>query len=271
MVVGRALTLHDSRYGSDRSSPALDSCVVTETRAATSGTDDTRTADQPAAVLWDMDGTLVDSEPYWQESQVRLVAEHGGTWTQADGDSLIGSGLGHSAQVLQAHGVDLSESAIIDRMTDDVLVRIKEHMPWRPGARELLRSLREAHVPTALVTMSFRRMADFIADSIDFAAFDVVVAGDEVSHAKPHPEAYLRAAELLNVSIADCVAIEDSPTGIASAVASGATTIGVEHHAPLDENGTFLRRNTLVGVSVDDLTRWWATGRRLGSLPEGDS
>ncbi|MCU1530062.1 MAG: hydrolase [Frondihabitans sp.] len=266
-----ALTLHDSRYGSEERSPALDSCVVTESSTASSGTDEASTTERPAAVLWDMDGTLVDSEPYWQESQIQLVAEHGGSWSRADGDSLIGSGLWHSARVLQEHGVALSEEAIIDRMTDDVLVRVREHMPWRPGAKELLRSLREDGVPTALVTMSIRRMADFIAQSIDFPAFDVVVAGDEVEHAKPHPEAYLRAAELLGVSITDCVAIEDSPTGIASALASGATTIGVEHHAPLDDGPGFLRRETLVGVTVVDLAQWHTTGRQLGSLPEGDS
>jgi HAD superfamily hydrolase (TIGR01509 family) len=244
---------------------------VTESRAASPETDEAPTTERPAAVLWDMDGTLVDSEPYWQESQIRLVAEHGGTWSREDGDSLIGSGLWHSARVLQEHGVDLSEDAIIDRMTNDVLDHMREHMPWRPGARELLQSLRDENVPTALVTMSIRRMADFIAAALDFSAFDFVVAGDEVEHAKPHPEAYLRAAELLGVNIADCVAIEDSPTGIASALASGATTIGVEHHAPLDDDGAFLRRETLVGVTVDDLSRWHSAGRRLDLLPESDS
>lgn len=215
-----------------------------------------------------MDGTLVDTEPYWQESQVRLVAEHGGTWSREDGDSLIGSGLWQSARVLQAHGVELTEQQIIDRMTDDVLERTREHMPWRPGARELLRELRDSGVPTALVTMSIRRMALHIAAEIEFAAFDVVVAGDDVEHAKPHPEPYLKGAELLGVAIERCVAIEDSPTGVASAVAAGAVTIGVEHHVPLPSDGGFIRRETLAGVSVDHLREILRSGRSLSELPE---
>ncbi len=245
--------------------------VVTDFRRASEGSSAAGLPPLPAAVLWDMDGTLVDTEPYWQESQVRLVAEHDGTWSREDGDSLIGSGLWHSATVLQQHGVALDEQAIIDRMTDDVLVRIREHLPWRPGARELLRDLRDAGVKTALVTMSIRRMADSIAEAIGFDAFDAVVAGDEVEHAKPHPEAYLTAADLLGVDIASCVAIEDSPTGIASAVAAGAATLGVEHHAPLADDGEFLRHHTLVGVSARDLGHLLQRGRALGTLPEADA
>lgn len=245
----------------------LDSVVVTETTSARSGAVEAL----PEAVLWDMDGTLVDTEPYWQQSQVVLVKEHGGTWSREDGDSLIGSGLWHSARVLQQHGVDLTEQQIIDRMTDDVLVSIREHLPWRPGARELLRDVRDAGVPTALVTMSIRRMADFIAEAIDFPAFDVVVAGDEVEHAKPHPDPYLRAAAALGVDIRSCVAIEDSPTGLASAMASGAVAIGVEHHAPLPTDGGFVHRDTLEGLGLDDLRAILLNGRALAELPEGDA
>jgi HAD superfamily hydrolase (TIGR01509 family) len=261
------LTLNDRPCEPGPKAPALDSSVVTESTATAAGAD----LALPAAVLWDMDGTLVDTEPYWQQSQVRLVAEHGGTWSREDGDSLIGSGLWHSARVLQEHGVALSEQEIIDRMTDDVLVDIEKHLPWRPGARELLREVREAGIPTALVTMSIRRMADHIAAAIEFAAFDVVVAGDEVEHAKPHPDPYLRAASALGVDVTDCIAIEDSPTGLASALAAGATAIGVEHHAPLPTDGGFVHRVSLEGVSLDDLREILRTGRALASLPEGDA
>jgi HAD superfamily hydrolase (TIGR01509 family) len=240
---------------------------VTETISAAAGRD----LPLPDAVLWDMDGTLVDTEPYWQESQVVLVAEHGGSWSREDGDSLIGSGLWHSARVLQEHGVKLSEQEIIDRMTDDVLVSIEKHLPWRPGARELLREVRDAGIKTALVTMSIRRMADHIAAAVDFDAFDVVVAGDEVEHAKPHPDPYLRAAEALGVDPSSCIAIEDSPTGLASAVAAGTTAIGVEHHAPLPTDGDFVHRATLEGVRLDDLREILSRGRLLADLPEGDA
>ncbi|MBD8727891.1 HAD family phosphatase [Frigoribacterium sp. CFBP 13707] len=218
-----------------------------------------------------MDGTLVDTEPYWFESQVALVGSFGGTWTKADGDTLIGSGLWHSSRVLQQHGVDMSEDDIIDHLTTAVLERCAVHIPWRPGAKELLAELRAAGVPTALVTMSIRRMALFMVDAIEFDAFDAVVAGDDVEHAKPHPEAYLRGAELLGVDVADCVAVEDSVPGLASAVAAGAVALGVEHHAPLADDAGYVRRTTLVGTTLADLRELHAAGRRLREQRTTDS
>ena len=215
----------------------------------------------PAAVLWDMDGTLVDTEPYWFTSQVELVGSHGGTWTRADGDALVGTSLWHSAAVLREHGVDLGLDEIIDHLTTDVLRRVADDVPWRPGAKELLAELRAAGVPTALVTMSIRRMADYVVAAVDFPAFDAVVAGDEVEHHKPHPEPYLRGAAMLGVDAADCVAIEDSPPGLASAVAAGTVALGVEHHAPLVDGAGYLRRDTLVGIGLDELRAIHAAGR----------
>ncbi|MBA8812951.1 HAD family hydrolase [Frigoribacterium faeni] len=229
------------------------------------------TASLPAAVLWDMDGTLVDTEPYWYDCQVELVESFGGTWTREDGDAMIGTGLWHSARVIQGHGVDLGEDEIIDRLTTAVLARVADDVPWRPGARELLAELKREGVPTALVTMSIRRMADFMIAAIDFPAFDAVVAGDEVAHSKPHPEAYLRGAELLGVDVADCVAIEDSPPGLASAVAAGAVALGVEHAAPLVDDGGYTRATTLVGTTLDDLRRLHSAGAAARAQRSTDS
>lgn len=225
----------------------------------------------PAAVLWDMDGTLVDTEPYWFDSQVELVEAHGGTWTRADGDALVGTSLWHSGEVIRQHGVDLPVEAVIDHLTTEVLRRVADDVPWRPGAKELLAELRAAGVPTALVTMSMRRMADFVVDALGPDAFDAVVAGDEVEHAKPHPEPYLRGAALLGVAAADCVAIEDSPPGLASAVAAGTVALGVEHHAVLLEGAGYQRRSTLVGVGLDELREIHAAGRAARGTAGADS
>jgi HAD superfamily hydrolase (TIGR01509 family) len=208
----------------------------------------------PAAVLWDMDGTIVDTEPYWMRAESELVASFGGTWTAEDGMRLVGSGLHQAAGVLQEAGVELPREVIIDRLTDHVLEQIEIAVPWRPGARELLGELRAAGVPTALVTMSLRRMALRIASALDPHRFDVVIAGDDVTHAKPHPEPYLMAAAQLGVSIRDCIALEDSEFGLVSAVASGAAAIGVPCHVTLHEGPTHELWPSLQGRAVADLS-----------------
>jgi HAD superfamily hydrolase (TIGR01509 family) len=215
----------------------------------------------PAAVLWDMDGTLVDTEPYWLAAEEQLVHSFGGTWTHEDGLTLVGSGLWHSAEVLQGRGVDLPADEIVFTLTSRVMERVETSVPWRPGALELLTSIRAAGIPTGLVTMSIRSMATHIASLAPEAAFDVVVAGDDVTHSKPHPEPYLRAAELLGVDIVECIAIEDSTTGLAAAVASGALSIGVPLHSPLREGLGYTIWPTLAGQTFADLIALFASSR----------
>lgn len=207
----------------------------------------------PAAILWDMDGTLIDTEPYWLTAEREMVHSFGGTWTHEDGLTLVGSGLWATAEIFQGRGVDLSADEIVHHLTDRVLEQIQAEMPWRPGAVELLAAVKTAGIRTALVTMSIGRMADYVVSAFDFRAFDVVVAGDDVTHSKPHPEPYLKAAELLGVPAERCVAIEDSATGLASAIASGAASIGVPLHVPLEEGAGHTIWHSLEGRTVEDL------------------
>jgi HAD superfamily hydrolase (TIGR01509 family) len=208
----------------------------------------------PAAVLWDMDGTLVDTEPYWMRAEGELVREFGGTWTDEDALQVVGAGLWEAAAVFQRAGVDLDADTIVARLTARVREQLAEHgVPWQPGAQELLKSVRDAGVPTALVTMSVRSMAEDIVAAIPFRAFDLLVTGDEVAEPKPHPEPYLTAAEKLGVEIADCVAIEDSPTGLRSASSAGTVAIGVPHMVPLDPAAAHVIWPTLDGRTVDDI------------------
>jgi len=210
-----------------------------------------------------MDGTIIDTEPYWMDAETELVAQYQGSWSHADALALVGQGLWHSARVLQSRGVDRTENEIIELLTEAVRERISRGgLPWRPGARELLVALRAAGVRTALVTMSIRSLANNVVESIDFDAFEIVVAGDDVTHSKPHPAAYLRAAELLGVDPADCVAIEDSPPGVASASAAGAATIGVPLNVPLPPGDGFVSWPTLADRTVADLADVLAASKR---------
>ena len=222
---------------------------------------------KPAAVLWDMDGTVVNTEPYWMSVETELVESYGGTWTHDDAMQLVGNGLLESGRVLQQAGVDLEPEQIVELMTDRVAERLRtQGVPFRPGARELLADLRAEGIPTALVTMSLRRMALDVVDQIDFAAFDLIVAGDEVERPKPFPDPYLAAAAQLGIDIADAVVIEDSPTGVASGAASGAVTLGVPHIVALDGCGADELWPTLAGRTTADLadlhTRFAKEGAR---------
>lgn len=215
-----------------------------------------------AAVLWDMDGTLVDTEPYWMAAETPLIESFGGSWSHEQALSLVGLGLEDSARVLQDAGVRMSTDDIIDHLTDQVMRQLAETgVPFRPGARELLASLRDAGVKTGLVTMSMRRMADTVVDLIDFDAFDVVVAGDDATRPKPFPDPYLQACEALGVTPDEVVAIEDSPNGLRSAVASGAAVIGVPLMVSLAGAGAHAIWATLDGRTADDLAQFHADHR----------
>jgi HAD superfamily hydrolase (TIGR01509 family) len=188
----------------------------------------TRPASRLAAVLWDMDGTLVDTEPYWIECEYELVESFGGTWSLEHAHAIVGFDLLDSARYIAEHGgVPLAPREIVERLLDGVIERVERRVPWRPGARELLSALRDDRVPCGLVTMSWSRFVAPVLSALPEGSFDAVVTGDGVTMGKPHPEPYLLAARKLGVEPADCVAIEDSPTGVRAAVAAGCHVVGV--------------------------------------------
>jgi HAD superfamily hydrolase (TIGR01509 family) len=155
--------------------------------------------------------------------------------------------------VLRRRGVDLEPEQIVERLLDDVIARVRVRAPWRPGALQLLSALNDQAVPCALVTMSWTRLVDAVLDGLPPDSFQAVITGDAVQRGKPHPEPYLTAAEALGVDPADCVAIEDSPTGAASAGAAGCVVVAVRNHVAIDEAPGRIVVPSLVGIGVDDL------------------
>lgn len=221
-----------------------------------------------------MDGTIVDTEPYWIEAEHGLVEAHGGTWSHEQAMQLVGQSLVHSAGVLQRAGVKLEVREIIDTLTAQVISRVRNHVPWRPGARELLDELFTAGVRCALVTMSETPLAREIVASLPQPYFEFLVTGDTVTQGKPHPEAYLKAVELLQqqdpgLTAAHCVALEDSAPGVAAAVASGAVTVAIPHIVPLPEDPRRAMWDSLEDRTVADLEELVA--RRHGSRAHASS
>ena len=208
----------------------------------------------PAAVLWDMDGTLVDTEPYWIESEFEIIEQHGGTWSREHAMNLVGNDLLESGRYIHAHsGIDLEPAVIVEELLDRVVERVSREVPWRPGALELLGELREHGVRCALVTMSYRRFVAPILQSLPPDTFEVVVTGDSVSQGKPHPEPYAKAAAILGVAPEHTVAIEDSNTGARSAEAAGCTVLVVQNHVPVLPGERRVFVDSLLGMTVADL------------------
>ncbi|MGB1101508.1 MAG: HAD family hydrolase, partial [Pontimonas sp.] len=224
--------------------------------------------DQMQAVLFDMDGTIIDSEPYWMTAERELVESFGGTWSEEQAYALVGSGLWNSASLLRAAGVDLELDDIVHRLSDRVLAQIEEAVPWRPGVRELFTSILDEGIPCALVTMSLRKNAEALARAVarelGQEVFQAIVAGDDVSAPKPNPEAYLTAAEALRVDIRSTVALEDSAYGAASAFSAGAVTIGIPLHVGIPESSVHVMWSSLEGTSVDHLREVWQAERGVG-------
>ena len=210
----------------------------------------------PAAVLCDMDGTLVDTEPYWIETEFELAEQYGGAWSREHALNLVGHDLLDSGRYIAEHmGVPLEPAEIVERLLDGVVARIAQEVPWRPGARELLADLARAGVPCALVTMSYRRFVAPVLAELPPQTFDAVVTGDAVSHGKPHPEPYLKAAAELRVDAAHCLAIEDSNTGARSAESAGCRVLVVPNHVPVLPGPNRVFRESLAGLTADALQR----------------
>lgn len=207
----------------------------------------------PAAVLWDMDGTLVDTEPFWIAAETELMTAHGLPWSEEQGLEFVGNDLLTSAEMMREAGLDLPAPVIVDTLLTAVIAAVGQRVPFRPGALELLEALRAEGIPCVMVTMSYRRLAEAVISACPPGSFAGLVGGDDVTRGKPDPEPYLAGAALLGLDPGDCVALEDSRPGLASAEAAGTITIGIPHLVDLDPAPGTTLWPSLAGRGVNDL------------------
>ncbi|MEU0498316.1 HAD family hydrolase [Mycobacterium sp. NPDC006124] len=209
------------------------------------------------AVLWDMDGTLVDSEKLWDVSLQALYVRLGGVLSQEVRDTTVGSSADGLMRIVYSDlGLEQDPAAMADSsdwLHDYTGELFEQGLTWLPGARETLDALTAAGVPMALVTNTRRELTERALKSIGSHYFSASVCGDEVEHAKPAPDPYLRAAQLLGVDPAECLAIEDSVTGSAAAEAAGCPVLVVPNDVEVPKGPRRRHVTSLTKVDVDAL------------------
>lgn len=207
----------------------------------------------PQGIFFDMDGLLVDTEPYWLQTERELMAEFGVHWQSEDQLFCLGGPMEKVGRYMS----DLAESKqspewfaseLIDRMAEKF-----DLISPMPGISQLLSEISKNHIPAALVSASPRRLVDAVLASIPNHPFALSISADDVVRGKPHPDPYLKAAELLNVKIEHSIILEDSPTGVTAARASGAWVVAVPHIAPIAPAERSVVIETLAGASVTSL------------------
>lgn len=213
------------------------------------------------AILSDMDGTMVDTEPLWFHAEVLMMQNYGLSWTEQDQIHCHGVSSDkvavYMAQRIQESGQQPpTAEELADQFLEIMLEQFGQSLPApQPGILELLTNIKTHDIPRALVTSSPRPLMQEVVQALAGDMFDATVAAEDVERRKPDPLPYLLAAELLGVDVRECIAIEDSPTGMASAVAAGAFVVGVDHLGQLEPGPRRVIVDSLSGIDYQWLAQ----------------
>ena len=212
-----------------------------------------------SAVLWDMDGTLIDSEPLWIEQERELMESLGAVWTHEDAVHCIGGPMTRVDAYMRSKLPPIHHDAfppleLSRQLLERMEVRLSQEVPFTSGSFELISEMRTANIPLALVSASTRPLMNAALKSIGHDIFHVTISDSDVTFSKPHPEGYLKAAASLLVDIENCLIIEDSITGMNAAIASGAFVLGLPHVADLSRGEKVVHRHSLEGLSLSTIS-----------------
>jgi HAD superfamily hydrolase (TIGR01509 family) len=208
------------------------------------------------AVLFDHDGTLVDTEPYWIEAQIELGRRYSVHWTEADSLASVGSPMPESARRMQEAGIPLGNEEIIIWQCERVVQLMDTRgIPWLPGVTRLFQEIAEAGIRCAVVSNAWRMVVEKTVAALPVGVVEFMLAGDEMEHPKPHPWPYMTAAEALGVPVKHAIAIEDSLAGTRSAEAAGMPVLVVPSVIDVPDAPGRSRADSLADVSLDTLRR----------------
>lgn len=215
------------------------------------------------AVLFDMDGLFIDSEPDWHAADTEMMRAYGYNWTPADQLKCLGGPLLRVTQYM-SDCLDGAKSAEELRLTivAEMKKRVSKSVTLMPGALEFSRKLKEAGIPQALVSASPREIVDAALIGMKEKYFSFSVASGDIERTKPFPDPYLHAAKLLGVAIENSLIFEDSPTGLTAARASGAFVVGIPHYIEVAEEPRLKIVKSFTEISEGDLAVWYGINRR---------
>lgn len=218
------------------------------------------------AILWDMDGTLIDSEPMWMDSERILMAKFGYTWSKVDGDYCLGGPLTRVCRYMkEKSGSDLPEEWFSAELRKTMLAKIASGVKFMPGAFELLMEARDRGIEQALISASDRPIVDVVLQA-NPGIFSFAIAAGDLPRTKPDPLPYMEAAKRFGLQPKDCLVVEDSKVGVTSGLGSGALVLALAHFQEIPQSSNIFIRSSLEGVSLDELKLLHSAWRNDGAL-----
>ena len=210
------------------------------------------------AVLFDMDGLTIDSEPQWLEVERELTARFDYQWTLEDQAFCLGGPLSRVGQYMSemVNGAETGEY-FHQGLISEMAKKVRARAVFMPGAQSLIDSLHKSEIPMALVSASPRVIVDAALAHIQPLPFKTTISSDDVSKTKPDPEGYLKAAQILGVDIKQTLILEDSVTGVKAARASGAKVIAVPHLVKIETDIQTKVIRTLEELDIDVLRKFY--------------
>jgi len=215
------------------------------------------------AVLFDMDGLFIDSEPDWHDAESSIMKSNGYDWAPQDQLQCLGGPLTRVTEYMsKCLDGRKSSDQLGQLIVDEMVRRLSGQVAKMPGAIEFSRKVAQANIPQALVSASPRVIVDAVLTGMSEKYFAKSVASGDIERTKPFPDPYLHAAKLLAVDIQKCIIFEDSPTGLTAARASGAFVVGIPHYVVVEEEARLKIIKSFSDIGLEDLESWSQLNQR---------
>jgi HAD superfamily hydrolase (TIGR01509 family) len=211
-----------------------------------------------SAILFDMDGTIIDSEPLWLQAEIQVMAELGCHWDEQDQINCLGGPMERTEKYMQDRSGNVKPYGYFGQRLNEVMkLKFVKDLVLIPNALELITKSKEAGLKTALVTASGRELMNSALTRFPENSFDIAISRDDVANSKPHPEPYLMAAERLKVKIDECLVLEDSMTGVRAGLDSGAQVVAISHILSIANEKNLRVISNLTEITFKQLVEWY--------------